>query len=172
MYKMFAAVALLTFAGLTHADDMVDWKIYSLTGDAKEALFYLSSDIVRTGGNVQVWMKALEVKKLDTDGSLKNEEVLKKTAFLLTTAYQPPLGTVTPLTKDQVTLITAYEVMADVNLYPSKAKILYEIDCALKLIRVLSIITPTHSDSITRPWEHVPPESPPATLSKLTCKPH
>jgi hypothetical protein len=80
------------------------------------------------------------------------------------------MGTVMTLTKDQVMMVTAYEQMADEGSIPAKMKMIYEIDCAQKLFRVLSIFTDTVSDSTIRPWLHVPAKSPPAALSKLTCK--
>jgi len=172
MYREFTAVALFALAGLAHADEPVDWKVYAFSAAPRDvALFYLSSDIVRAGGKVQVWIKALEVKKLEADSNIKTETVLKNTTVLLLKAYQPPVGSIAPLTKDQVTMITAYEQMADVGSIAPRAKILYEIDCAEKLVRVLSTVLSMHSDNTVRPWEHVAPETPLAALSKLTCKP-
>jgi hypothetical protein len=169
MNRIFTAAALLAFAGLTHADGPIDWKVYAFTAKTPtDVMLYLSNDVVRTGDHVRVWMKALSMKKMEEDQTFN--KVIGNTAQLLGHSYQPPLGTVTTLTKDQVLMITAYEQIADMNTVVPNAKILYEIDCAQKMVRTLSIVTPTKSYNTVSPWDFVAPESPLADLSKLTCK--
>lgn len=170
MYRKFGATALLAFAGLSHADGTADWKLYAFSATKPQtAMFYLSSEIVRTPGHVQVWMKALDIKKLNGFNDAKSP-ALEKTKTLLRNDYAPPLGTVTTLTKDRVIMITAYEQLADLGTITPSLKILYEIDCSQRLTRVLSVSTPTVSSDVSLGWEHIPPETTLETLSKLTCK--
>lgn len=171
MYTKFTAGGLLVLAGLAHADGPADWKVYGFT-DAKPptVLFYLSSEIVRTPGHVQVWIKALETKKLNGFNDVKSPAI-EKTVTLLRNAYAPPLGTVTTLPKDQIPMITTYEQLADLGTITPSLKILYEIDCSQRLTRVLSVSTATVSSDVALQWEHIPPETTIETLSKLTCTP-
>jgi hypothetical protein len=173
MYRMFTAAALLVVAGLTHADDALDWKMYAFSA-SDDAMFYLSSDIERKGDHVQVWVKALAVKKLNTVApgpGADTKTLVDSVARLVAQKYEPPMATVSKVPPDQFLMIMTYEQMADAGLVDPSLKILYEIDCSKKLSRTLSVITPTQSLNATLPWEHVPPESTLATLTKLTCKP-
>lgn len=154
-------------------DAPADWKLFAFSGTPTPvALFYLDSEIVRTPGHVQVWIKTLSVRKLNSDHTSKSE-VIQNTAKLSIQGYVPPVGTLTKLTAEEIQNLTLFEQLADEGSITPTLRILFEIDCRQKLTRTLSIIgsKPSASDNRAREWEHVPPESNLETLSKLTCKP-
>jgi hypothetical protein len=184
MYREFTATALLGLAtSLAHADGPADWKAYAFSATKPQALmFYLNNEIVRTGDHVQVWMKALEVQKMDAVnasfvGSTKPGHTLQaetpsitKSIKLVEQGYSPPYASAVTLNTNQLHNIIVYEQVADEALIPATMKILYEIDCTKRLARGLSIQLPTIGDSKVRDWEPIPPESTIDILSKLTCK--
>src|SRR6267142_3330193 len=150
----YLIAACLLLAGLAHADGPADWKVYGFTtAKPQTVLFYLSSEIVRTPGHVQVWMKSLDTKKLEGFFNDTKSPALEKTVTLWRNAYAPPLGTVITLSKDLAAMITAYEQLADLGTITPSLKILYEIDCSQRLTRVLSASTPTASSDVALQWE-------------------
>jgi hypothetical protein len=170
MYRTFTAAALLTFAGLAHADDALDWKLYALSASSpSDALFYLSSDIVRKGDHVQVWVKALSIKRLNA--VVPSPELRDPIKRLVAEKYVPPIASIAKTPPEEFPMIIVYEQLADAGVVEPNVKMLIEIDCAQKLYRMLSIVTPTKSGGIVTPWDHVAPESAIATLTELTCKP-
>jgi hypothetical protein len=176
MYRTFIAAGLLTCTCLATADGSSSWKLYAFAKptDQQAALFYLESEIIRTPGpgHVQVWIEALDVVKIEAALD-KKSAAIDKTADLIVAGYKPPLGTVSNLTGNQVLTIVAYERVADQATVTPTVRILYDVDCAQKQFRILSLITgkPTNADNEPRPWQHVPPESASETLTKLVCRP-
>ena len=129
----------------------------------------------RKGDHVLVWAKALPTEKLNTmDAPVEGEvkKMVDSIGRLISQGYQPPLATIKPMQQQQLLMTITYEQMADAGLVDPAIKILYEIDCGQKLVRTLSIMTSTVSNSTVAQWEHIAPESTLATLRKLTCKPH
>jgi hypothetical protein len=173
MYRMFIAVGLLC-TGLAAADGSTVWRLYAFSKLPKEvALFYLESEVVRTPGHVQVWTKALDAAKVEADNHGKKTAALSQTAELLLKGYKPPLSTVTDLTSDQVMTVILFERVADQATVTPTVRILYDIDCAQKQFRMLSMLmnNPTGRENQPSPWQHVPPESAIETLTKLVCRP-
>jgi hypothetical protein len=177
MYRTFIAAVLLTCTCLATADGSAVWRLYAFAKPTNQqaALFYLESEIVRTPGpgHVQVWIKALDVVKIEAAIG-KKSAAIDKTADLIVAGYKPPLGTVSNLTSNQVLMIVAYEQVADQATVTPTVRILYEIDCAQKQIRILSLMAdkPTAGENEPRswPWQHVAPETT-ETLTKLVCRP-
>ena len=176
MRRMFTVAGLIAITSTTvaFASGPPNWKVYGLAKFPTEVvLFYLNSEITRTPGHVQVWMKALDSKKLDSINKFDKSRVMNKALKLVASYYVPPLALVEDLDVDHAMIAIRNEQIADVGAIRPTLRVLYEIDCLQKLTRTLSIIgmKPSRFDNLVGNWEHIPPESTIETLSKLTCTP-
>ena len=176
MRRIFTVAGLIAITSTTvaFASGPADWKVYGMAKVPTEVvLFYLDSEITRTDGHVQVWIKALDFKRLNAHNNYSKSEVMNKAAKLVANYYMPPLGAVEDVNVEKATQLTIYEQLADEAVIGPTLRILYEIDCGKKLARTLSLIRAksSPSDDVVQKWVHVPPESNSETLGKLTCRP-
>jgi len=167
----------LATTGLAQTGD-VDWKVYggaSISGP--EVCFYDAKGIARAPEKlVRVWTKCLsqqDLEKVDIKQHYSGR-IVERAARKMMERYVPPLALVDDdVDFDKAMSITAYEETANIAAIQPHATIFYELNCAERTSRELSIdisVGGKHG-SRQRPseWKHVPPEGNAARLLKLLC---
>ena len=134
------AMAAMTIATASYAAD-VDWKLYGIA-DAEQLCFYDALGVVQTpDGKVRVGTKCLlhkDVVAIDPKQELGNK-ILAEVAKKLNTGYVPPILVGAETDNEQTATTIAYEQAADISGIAPHSSILYELDCAQKMIRELKI---------------------------------
>ena len=134
------AMAAMTIATASYAAD-VDWKLYGIA-DAEQLCFYDALGVVQTpNGKVRVGTKCLlyeDVVAIDPKQELGNK-ILAEVAKKLNTGYVPPILVGAETDNEQTATTIAYEQAADISGIAPHSSILYELDCAQKMIRELKI---------------------------------
>jgi hypothetical protein len=168
---------VMTIASEAHGAD-VDWKVYEAASVAgPEFCFYDANGVVRTpDGNVRAWTKCLPQKDMDAI-DIEHDfggKLLEDAARKIKEGCVPPSVAAGTLEFDQVPGIVAYEEIANLGSIQPHTNIFYELNCAQKMLRELSIHISVNgkSGSIDKPtpWEFVPPEGNGAMLLKLLCR--
>src|SRR4029078_4089703 len=133
------AMAAMTIATASYAAD-VDWKLYGIA-DAEQLCFYDALSVVqRPDGKVRVGTKCLlheDVVAIDPKQELGNK-ILAEAAKKLNTGYVPPILVGAETDNEQIATTIAYEQAADISGIAPHSSILYELDCAQKMIRELN----------------------------------
>jgi hypothetical protein len=152
----------------------VDWKYYG--GTQSEACFFEAQGVVRKGDHVRVWIKCLRQSDLDGIDVTKdvNGKILEGTAQKVAKYYNPPILLAQNLDADQKLAITTYEVTANLAGFQPQASIFYELSCAERMMRELSISITSGGKSgfKNKPsdWQYAPPEGNGARLLKILCR--
>jgi hypothetical protein len=178
---VISSVALIAQLAVNVAiaqETSVDWKEYAFSklpsGNVGE--FYSDGDIRRSpdGHNVKVWVKALDEKELDRAKDTMSKVNIGRVASKIAHYYIPPISTVQTLTHDQLYDTVMNEQVADEAEIQPRIRVLYELDCAGRLNREISmhINNKGHisSTDTTSEWKHAAPETPMATLQALLCQ--
>jgi hypothetical protein len=155
------------------AADAPNWKLFGGTDDS--FLYYAAGNIERLpNDHLRVWTKGLSVKQVNSaaERAVKDKGSLSRIAFA-TVVDSPPLSEVKTLSKDEITDIVIEEDVANHSELQPVIRVLYELDCAGKMMRTLSIYVRKdgktgHSNSPDE-WMYVPPETNAATLHALLC---
>ena len=156
------------------AQEQSNWHFFGTTGLDKhvgDILFYSSTDLVRLpNGHLQVWAKALNAKVLNK-AALSKEALNRAVTKVLRDDIA--FGKVQPLTPDEKDDLAAYEELANQGEISAHVKVLYELDCASRMVRTLSVIVEEHgsirsNDSVAK-WSHTAPETNGAALTALLC---
>jgi len=174
-YLLLASQAATT--GLAQAAD-VDWKMYgSASVPGPTICFYEAKGVTRTPDRlVRVWTKCLSQQDLDKVDIKEeyNGRIVERAAQKMVEGYVPPLAVIADdVDYDKATLITGYEETANIANIEPRARIFYELNCAERTLRELSINIAVAgkqgSAHSPNPWKHIPPEGNAARLLKLLC---
>jgi hypothetical protein len=168
-------LTLLTTSVVRAAE--VDWKAYGFPSfDGPNICFYDAQGVVRAAErHVRVWTKCLLQKDLDSldPTSIAGRNIVESVARKIKAGYIPPIAVIHNLDFNQVIGIASYEETADTAELPLKAQFFYEINCAERMIRTLSVFikaeTGSGSDNKPSEWAYIPPEGSGANLQKLLC---
>jgi hypothetical protein len=176
MRTLIIALCLIAACANAMASD-VDWKMYGAASvDGPEICFYDAMGVAATPDkHVRVWTKCLPQQDLDNtdtehdfEGTILNH-VVEKVAH----RYLPPIASVENIDGHKRLAITLYEETADIADIQPHSRIYYEIDCAQKMLRELSISFSVNGKRGSREkpseWKYIPPEGNGATLFSLLC---
>ncbi len=178
--KGVATLAFLSFtvvgssAGLTQALD-VDWKFYGgAFGDS--LCFYDANGVVRgPEDHRRVWIKCLPQKDVDAIDIKKDfaGKILENASQKIIKGYVPPIVAMGDIDFDQMPAVVGYEETANIGHIQPQASIFYELSCAERMLRELSISIQTKGQGGSRDkpgdWKYVPPEGNAARLLKILC---
>lgn len=157
-----------------------DWKLYgsaTLDGNDEVTVFYSSSSIQKLqNGHIRVWVKSLAHAQINQTLNAKRgkdarvERVAKKMVDGLST----PIAKIESLTSDQIAGILLEEEVANEALLVPRAQVFYELNCATRQIKGLSLnfvdkAGKRGSTSKEGEWDYVPPESIANRLMKMLC---
>jgi hypothetical protein len=156
------------------AADDPNWKLFGGTDDSY--LYFAAGDIERLpDGHLRVWTKGLSVKQVNSaaEKAVKDKGSISRIAFA-SIVDSPPLSGVKNLSKDEITDVVIEEDVANHSDLQPVIRVLYELDCAGKMMRTLSIYVrkggKTGRSNSPAEWMYVPPESNAATLHTLLCE--
>jgi hypothetical protein len=167
----------LIAAGANAVASEVDWKMYGAASlDGHEICFYGAMGAALTPAkNVRVWTKCLPQEDLDDIDAEHtfDGQILDHVAKKVSHHYVPPITSVESVDERQLLAIILYEEAADIAGIQPHSSIYYEIDCAQKLLRELSVSISFNGklDSRQTPseWKYIPPEGNGARLLSLLC---
>lgn len=167
-------VVFLAASAATAQSPSHSWHFFGVTQDGT-SLFYSSTDLHGLpDGHVEVWTKGLSSKAVRREGDrlIKDKDVLKRVTMSALVGA-PPITSVEKLSQDQIDEIALEEEVANEAQLKPVLRMLWEVDCAGKMMRTLSTYLVKggrtgFSDKATE-WGHVPPESTGETLYTLVC---
>ena len=170
------AMAIMLIASAAHAAD-VDWKLYGGASVAgQELCFYEANSLVHPpDGNVRVWTKCLPKQDMDAADpeSGLGRKIVADAVRKIESGYVPPIVVAKGMEFDQIADIVAYEEAASLSGIKPLSTIFYELNCAQKMLRELSIriLVKGKYSSMDEPtpWKFVPPEGNGAMLLKMLC---
>ncbi len=158
-----------------------DWKFFGGTvlekGD--KVIVYYDAESVEypSDGNVRVWTKTVapsEVEKV-----IEKKEVIEKAAQKVANGYYPPYILTNPTPQpsfDNYMEIIGWEEAANHGETQPRARIFFEMNCKIKMIRSLSAISFGNDGGIKSSkrtpdeWSYISPETDSDTLHKILCK--
>lgn len=154
-----------------------EWKVFGAheTNGKKELLFFQADGVVRKpSGYVQVWVKILKQSDIDRVAGHKDKQRAGRMVERLLSGYVPPiLRNEKKNDADQVFYFTLAEDVASTAEVKVRTRILYEVDCAERLVRTLSVYVANDKSSKSSDevgtWAHVAPESNADELLPLVC---
>jgi len=140
-------------------------------------LFYDSESIKKSNNIVKVWIKIIMTSDIYELIAKEKKAIIEEAKSKKAKNYKVPFMKGAPeMTDETNSVITTYELAANHPSVNIQGKILYEIDCIESKNRVLALaaykegkLVDSSSDSLK--WEYIVPESSPATLAKMVCKP-
>jgi hypothetical protein len=147
-----------------------EWKVFGFTAknNLLEIIVYDQNSIdTLDNGNIKIWTKSFEANKSLENDSTLNEEAAKK----IVKGYIPPYAIVNELKYDDMITIIMFEEMANLQLSPTKVKMLSEFNFKEKKYRFLSISIYKNDNISTKSdpgkWDYISPESNYETLHKI-----
>jgi hypothetical protein len=167
----------LIAAGANAVASEVDWKMYGAASvDGYEICFYdAMGAALAPDKNVRVWTKCLPQQDLDdinTEHAFDGR-ILDHVAKKVSRHYVPPITSVENVDERQRLAIILYEEAADIAGIQPRSSIYYEIDCAQKMLRELSVSVSVNGKFGSRQtpseWKYIPPEGNGARLLSLLC---
>jgi len=167
MVGILAAITILPAAGPLS----VDWKFYALAGSGgvKEYRFYEAARLTKSGSRVQVWSQSITTDELRR---LKpTDDEIRRAGDMVLAGYVPPIAAKDDLKGMTLINVVMYELIANRTETNPKRRALWEIDCATRTWRTLSVIE-LDGRSVDGPseWTHYPPGSAGETLAYLVCR--
>ena len=159
----------------------VDWKFYGGGNvDGQESGCFYEADGLVTGPDkrIKVWTKCLPLTDLgDLDPKTDlGKKITEAIAPKIVQHYVPPFAKLQKeITSGQVVGMMTMEVAAGIANIQPQARVLYELNCAERMIRPLSIQIRINNELRTKDkpddWVHAPPETNGNTLLIMLCQP-
>jgi len=170
-------VALLSTGPVSAQHLDVDWKYFGVSSHHEQLLlFYDASGMERTlDGHIRVWAKGLSLKSVNRVLNAKKlpQPLLDRVASKVAAGYRLSYSDYAKVTYDQYLNFVTCEEIADAGDIQPTMRILYDLDCAGRMFRELTIAVDTGGKSGSsdkpREWKHIPPETNTAALAKLVC---
>jgi hypothetical protein len=178
MRLVIGVAFIIVTCSVTYAQD-VDWKVYGpgeVDGQASICL-YDSGVIKGPDKRIKVWTKCLSGKDLeaiDVKGD-PGKKILETAAHKIARKYIPPIVLLKEHTSNQLLGVVISEVAAGIADIKPQARVLYELNCAERMIRALNIQIRINNELRTKDkpddWVHAPPETNGNTLLRMLCQP-
>ncbi len=145
---LLAALTLACASGTDAQSGDADWQMYGKSAFAStgvvdkthgdDLLFFDAAGIVRrSDGHIEVWIKALPLKDLETQPA--NEQMTKKfidfSKHKVANGYVPPLSTLTELDAKERAFVMLNEAAANLAGIEPTAQMLFELDCNNRVLR-------------------------------------
>jgi hypothetical protein len=160
-----------------------DWKYLggaTLPTGQQTIVFYDSESIVYTKNRtIKAWTKSFQLSDFISVKNRNEHKVLEKSAAKQRSRYYPPYTLVNPKTGfDDYVEIISWEAVANSFKIKARAKVLFEIKCADKMIRTLSIVSYKYIGDIESrrnstkagAWNQISSKSNADTLQKILCR--
>lgn len=165
MKRVFAALGALLLCGQAPAE----WTFFGTTTmeDVEVYSFFLTSSVARTGDIVRVRSKSLPIDAINA--AKLPREVYDRNADRAKGGYHPPFGKIQALTPYEELVTMAWQEKAKGDGIAPVASMLWEIDCARKLLRSLETVTRHHRDPVPTAWQSIPADSGSDYLRKMVC---
>jgi hypothetical protein len=180
-YELLCAFLLLILCNSAYSQAAQDdWKFYGGTKIGKEVLityFSLSSVENMQNGHVRVWIKSLPAKEIQKilDATNDKSTLMTGASKKIASGYIPPCYVINEYTQDELIGLVLNEEVVNHSNISYRARIFYELDCAEKRYKHLSLSfvdkAGKSSDASGEDnWKYIPPDSNANTLIKLLCK--
>ena len=177
--QFFVFLVLAVSVQVSEAQPLgVDWKFYggASVGADHEYCFYEAKGVAQDrDGHIRVWTKCLPQKDIEAVDMGKDFDgkILENTAEKVAHYYVPPIARVETIDVNQSMVITGYEETANIAAIQPRARIFYELNCSVRMLRELSISIQAEGKvgSVNKPseWKHISPEGNGAALLKILC---
>jgi hypothetical protein len=175
---LFTFISLVTVLAGAQVATSSQWKFFggspSKAGDL--TLFYSESDLTRLPtGILRVWTKGLRHNALEQAYKKMDKGLIDKVAAKIAHYYIPPYAMLKDLSQDELVDVVSSEELANAATIQPSIRILYELNCAERTYRQLSVFLnmegKTKTSSDVSQWDHIAPETNMASLSTLLCSP-
>jgi hypothetical protein len=177
MRRIGAVVVALTAATRAQAGD-VDWKVYGFVerADGDLVCFYDANSVTPVATRMRVCVKCLLQKELEDFSKQHRQDLGTSALRKVNKGYVPPLVRILGVNSDRALALTAAEEVADMGeVVQTRARLIYELDCAQQKERLLSaygvINGEQREDDRPGEWAQLPAESNGAMLANLLCLP-
>jgi hypothetical protein len=175
MRRIVAVVVALTVATRAQAGD-VDWKAYGFVErpDGDLVCFYDANSVTSVATRIRVWVKCLLQKELEDFSKQHRQDLGTSALRKVNKGYVPPFVRILGVNSDRAVALTAAEEVADMGeVVQTRARLIYELDCAQQKERLLSALINGEQRQDERPgeWTQLPAGSNGAVLANLLCLP-
>jgi hypothetical protein len=179
MRLVISVAFIIVTCGVAQAQG-VDWKVYGpeeFDGQESICLYDAGGVVKGPDRRIKVWTKCLSVKDImaiDNKGDL-GKKIAETAADKIAKKYIPPFTMLKEHTSFQLSGVVILEVAANIADIKPQARVLYELNCAERMIRALSIQIRINNELITKDkphdWVHAPPETNGNSLLLMLCQP-
>lgn len=156
-----------------------DWKFYAGYYESSSdmlGLFYDNASLSRKGGITTVWNKTVRDKELIKALNEHDEELIAKIKNIFDKGYMPPYAKKHNMSDVQIDNIVKFEVAANSSYAKTLNKVLYEINCKTRKVRIISSVAYDDNEVVKNidrrvsDWVFVSPDSNSDALVQVICK--